>query len=47
MNVTTDDLLTLIGAKEAELLGLRRRVAELEAAAETPVLLASLDGTED
>ncbi len=31
MNLTTDDLLAIIGAKEAELFALRRRVAELEA----------------
>lgn len=30
MNVTIDDLLTIIGTKEAELFVLRKRIAELE-----------------
>ena len=33
MNITTDELLTIIGAKEAELFVLRKRIAELEARA--------------
>jgi hypothetical protein len=33
MNVTVEELLALLGTKEAELYVLRKRVAELEAAA--------------